>query len=304
MRLHVACAVASSLAAFACQRPAVLPPRPIVPPPAPMAAAAGPVVRVAYACESGQAVTAAYPEADAAEIAYLGRAYPLRSDGADAGRFIGAGLEWRARGGETHESATLSRLGAGPAVGAVVLERCSRPYAGALGDDPEPEKEPPPPPPPPPPGPTRADAACSGAMLRLTSDQADALDAKRVAGFTLRNLGPRPCRLEGYPAIVLRDRAGGAVSGVRLEASEGGYFTRPGPPAAVALAPGGRAVFEVAWNVGPPTATSPACVSADAMSVTAPGDATPLALALPIAPCGGRLRVTPVRPASDLVAAS
>ncbi|WP_298744545.1 MliC family protein, partial [uncultured Brevundimonas sp.] len=140
MRLRTAFAAVSIAAlSAACAQEAEAPPEPVEPSPAPAAPAAPPI---SYACESGQSVTVAYPDTATAQLTYQGRAWTLRAVQAASGaRYAGADLEWSTVTRDGLESAALSRLGPSGDVGVAVLERCSRPSAGAVPAGPVPPPE-------------------------------------------------------------------------------------------------------------------------------------------------------------------
>lgn len=286
-RPSLACALAASLALIAaCTEEAAAPPEPVAPSAAPAAATAP---SVSYACESGQSVAVAYPDAATAQLSYRGREYVLRTAvSASGARFVGSGLEWwiASRGGT--ESATLSRLGPDEAVGTAVLERCSRPASG-----PEPVG-------PVPPGAGDAGLAappCRGPQLRLSNEGGDAGAGNRIVNIGLQNVGAQPCSLTGYPGVTLQDAQGRTLTGIRAEQAAGSYFTADQPPAPVVLAPQERAAFELAWSVVPHEGQGErTCPAAKRVRVTAPGDASAASLDLDLTPCGGRVKVSPVRP--------
>ena len=94
-RIRTASAAVSALALFAaaaCSPEAEAPPAPVTPSPAPAGTPAPPV---AYACESGQSVTVAYPDTANAQLTYRGQSYTLRTvQSASGARYAGSGLEW------------------------------------------------------------------------------------------------------------------------------------------------------------------------------------------------------------------
>ncbi len=59
---------------------------------------------------------------------------------------------------------------------------------------------------------------------------------------------------------------------------------------------GGKAFFDIAWNVVPNEgAGERVCPSAARVRVLIPGDTAALAIPLAFTPCGGRIRVNPFR---------
>ena len=292
MRLNAACAAVSALglALAACQQPEPAPVAPVQPSPAPAASTAPPV---SYACESGQAVAVAYLDTATAQLTWKGQAYTLRTTQAASGaRYSGTGLQWWTETRDGQESATLSRLGPNEEVGAVILERCSRPSSGPVAP-----VGPQPLPTPAPGGVLPAAAPCRGPQLKLSTEGGDAGAGNRVVNIGLQNIGAQACSLTGYPGVTLQDRQGRNLTAIRAEQSTGSYFTQGQAPAPVTLQPQGKAAFEIAWNVVPQEgAGEKTCPSATRIRVTAPGDTSPASLDTPIGPCGGRIRVSPIRP--------
>jgi len=293
MRLRTVSAAASFIALLAaCTPEAEAPPQPVEPSAAPATPAPPPI---SYACESGQSVTVAYPDAASAQLTYRGQTHVLRLVQAASGaRYAGSGLEWWTATRDGSESATLSRLGPNEEVGVAVLERCSRPASGPVAPGPVL------PPAAAPGGVLPAAAPCKGPQLRLSNEGGDAGAGNRVANIGVQNIGASTCSLTGYPEVVLQDSRGRNLTAIRSEQSPGSYFTAGQAPAPVTLAPQARAAFELAWSAIPHEGQGEkTCPSASRIRVTAPGDTSPVSLDMSFAPCGGRVRVSPVRPLSD-----
>ena len=139
MRRRLVVLLSASALLSACGAPEPEGPAPVEPSaaPSPGAAVAASTGSVTYACESGQAVTATYPNADSAQIAYGGRTYATRSvQSASGARYIGDGVEWWTASRNGQEGATLSRLGPDGQTAVAVLERCTRPTAGSAPQTP------------------------------------------------------------------------------------------------------------------------------------------------------------------------
>ncbi|WP_426038995.1 DUF4232 domain-containing protein [Brevundimonas sp. DC300-4] len=287
MSLHrlLVAAVIGAMSVSACTREGETPPEvinqtPPVAPPAPTTPAIG------YACESGQTVSVQYLDTATASIAYKGQTYALRLVPSGSGaRYSGSGLEWWIATREGSESATLSRLGPNEDVGVAVLERCSRPSANpAL-----PVPGAPITPQPAPGGVLPASMPCRAAQLRLNSETADAGAGNRVNVFGVTNAGTAPCSISGYPAVSLLDPQGRVLTTVRSDQN-------PQTATPVNLAVGGKAFFDIAWNVVPNEGNGErVCPSAARVRVLIPGDAAALAIPLAFTPCGGRIRVNPFR---------
>lgn len=291
MRLNAALVAVSALAVAVagCNQEAEQPPAPVTPSPAPATPQAPPV---SYACESGQSITVSYPDTSTAQLAYKGQTYTLRTAQAASGaRYVGSGIEWWTANRDGTESATLSRLGPNEEVGSAVLERCSRPSPGPVPTGPTPTPQPAPG------GVLPAAAPCRGPQLRLSNEGGDAGAGNRVTNIGVQNIGTAACSLTGYPGVTLQDRQGRNLTAIRSEQALGSYFTAGQAPAPVTLAPQAKAAFELAWNVMPNEgAGERVCPSATRIRVTAPGDTSPVSLNLALTPCGGRVKVSPIRP--------
>lgn len=248
---------------------------------------------VGYACESGKTIAVAYPDAQTARLAYDGRDYVLTSSSAASGAlYAGQGLEWRTVSREGLEAATLSRRGPGDQAGGAVIERCSRPVSALA------------------PAPTGSDRPvsdlrpCSAADLRLTIEGGDAGAGNRVTTLGLRNAGIEACSLAGYPTVTLADAQDRVLTSVKAVQAPGNYFSKGGGPTPVALPPGGKAWFDLAWNVIPHESEGETvCPDAQTLRLTTPADAAAASLSMALTPCGRQIRVSPFRPVSDDAAA-
>ena len=264
---------------------------PVAPPPEPTTpvAEAAPV-SATYVCDSGLSVAVAYPDPQSAQVTYRDRTYALRGAPAASGaRYADAEVEWRTLTRDGVENGTLSRQVAEDAP--VVLERCSRP-APAAPVVPAPAVAA---------GPVAPAASpCKGPQLRLTAEGGDAGAGNRVSVLGVQNLGAQACSLTGYPAVVLQDRQGRPLTGIRAEQVPGNYFRTSPAPTPVLLAPQAKAFFDIAWNVVPDESQGQTtCPSVARVRVTAPGDTSPVSLDQSLTPCGGRIRVSPFRPVAD-----
>lgn len=273
------------------------PPVPPIEPTAPTTDAAPVAAR--FVCDSGLTVAVAYPDAQSAQVTYRDRTFALRvAPAASGARYADAEIEFTSLTRDGVERATLSRLVAEDAP--VVLERCSRPAPAAPTVTPGPAAAVPPsalpggaaaaggPPP------------CRGPQLKLTADGGDAGAGNRVAIFGVQNVGGQACSLTGYPAIVLQDRQGRDLTGIRAEQTPGSYFRQGQTPGAVRLEPQAKAFFDIAWNVVPNESEGQrSCPSVTRIRVTAPGDTSPFSLDQALSPCSGRIRVSPFRPVAE-----
>jgi len=272
------------------------PTAPVEPQPAPASA----VPAVGYACESGAMVEARYPDTATAQLAYKGRTYDLRSvEAASGARYVGSGVEWWTAPRDGQEKATLSRLGPNEEVGVAVLEQCARPVATATPVSPAPQALPGQTTTPAPGGVLPASTPCKGPQLKLAAEGGDAGAGNRVRNFSLQNLGAQACSLTGYPGVTLLDGQGRPLTSIRADQSPGSYFRQGQAPTPVELAPRGKAYFEVAWNVVPDETMQKTCPSVATLRATAPGDTAAVSLPFEFQPCGGKIRVSPIRAEAD-----
>jgi membrane-bound inhibitor of C-type lysozyme len=253
-----------------------------------------------YLCDSGLTVAVAYPDPQTAQVAYRDRTYVLRAAPAASGaRYADAEVEWRSLTRDGVERATLSRLLAEDAP--VVLEQCSRPAPAAPAVAPEPGGALPPA------APAAAAAPgvpspCRGPQLKLSADGGDAGAGNRVSIFGVQNVGAQACSLTGYPTVLLQDRQGRDLTGIRADETPGSYFRAGQTPTPVRLDPQAKAFFDIAWNVVPDESQGQrTCPSVARIRMTAPGDTSPVSLDRALSPCGGRVRVRPFRPVAEPV---
>lgn len=271
----------------ACNREAETPVQPVDAVPAATAPAAP---AIGYACESGQTVTVQYPDSATASVSYQGQTYAMRLVPAASGaRYSGSGVEWWIAAREGQENATLSRLGPNEDVGLAVLERCSRPSANpslpAPGAPTVPQAAPG--------GVLPTSAPCRVAQLQLTSESGDAGAGNRTNVFAVTNTGAAPCSVAGYPSVSLLDAQGRGLTAIRSDQN-------PQTATPVNIPAGGKAFFDIHWNVVPNEgAGERVCPSAARVRVLIPGDVTALAVPLAFTPCGGRIRVNPFRATAE-----
>jgi membrane-bound inhibitor of C-type lysozyme len=290
-RLTAFLAVAALTGVSACQQ--AEPEQPAAPVEAqPMPAP--PVPGVGYACESGATVEARYADSATAQLTYKGQTYDLRSAQAASGaRYVGSGVEWWTVTRDGQETATLSRLSPNDQVGVAVLERCARP---AATPSPLSAAQPDQAVTPAPGGVLPAAAPCKGPQLKLAAEDGDAGAGNRVRNFSLQNIGSQACSLTGYPGMTLLDGQGRPLTAIRADQSPGSYFRQGQAPTPVTLAPQAKAWFELAWSVVPNEAMGEkTCPSAATLRATAPGDTAVIPLAFAFQPCGGKIRVSPIR---------
>lgn len=284
-RLGVASVLMGSLVLSACTRDNEAPVEGADQTP-PVAAPATATRAISFTCESGQAVSVSYPDEATASVTYRGSTYAMRLLPSGSGaRYSGSGFEWwvTTRGGQ--EVATFGREGPTAEIGVDVIERCNRPPAT-------------PPTPvvvmaPPPPGGASASAPCRSAQLRLASESGDAGAGNRANVFSVANTGAAPCTVAGYPSVRLLDAQRAPLSTIRSDQN-------PNTASPVSIPAGGKAFFDIAWNVVPHEgAGERVCPAAATVSVALHVDPAALTTPLSLTPCGGRIRVNPFRASAE-----
>lgn len=95
-------------------------------------------------------------------------------------------------------------------------------------------------------GATPAPPRCLTSQLRLTFVDAQAGLGHRYEDYALKSVAPTPCRLFGYPGVILLDAHGHALT------SSHATVTRwtVSPRRTVVLTPGQRAFFTFTWVAG------------------------------------------------------
>ena len=135
---------------------------------------------------------------------------------------------------------------------------------------------------------------CLGISLKIDSAGQDAAMSKTAFGYTITNVGPKACTVEGFPEIQFLDTKGQPVSAIRIKHENQGYFAPGGKPASVEVKPGGQAAFSIEM-VSAPVADQP-CQNAVEARVTLPHTETPSTFAGSFTSCGEAVSVTPLRP--------
>jgi hypothetical protein len=271
---------------------------PAAPPPEPTPAIADAApVTATYRCDSGATVGAAYPDPESAQVTWRDRIYVLHSAPAASGaRYVDEEVQWTIVTRDGVEYGELSRVLPGPGGAADVLERCNRRMEATPSvPAPMPEKTQAAPG-----GLLPASAPCKGGQLALSSEGGDAGMGHRVAIMGLRNTGTQACSLTGYAAVTVQDRQGRDLTAIRAETVPGSYLRAGQAPAPVNLAPNAKAYFDVAWTVIPHEGQGETvCPSVTRLRATVPGDATPVAFAQALTPCGGRIEISPFRAVAE-----
>jgi hypothetical protein len=120
----------------------------------------------------------------------------------------------------------------------------------------------------------------------------------------LTNISNVGCSLTGYPSLQLVSPSGSMLpTQVRL-ATDGDYMFPSIAVGRVALSPGGVAAFEVGYGDNPSGAAADepyavACPVARWVRVILPQVQQYGTAKMPLAPCGGRVNVSPIFPGAD-----
>jgi hypothetical protein len=145
---------------------------------------------------------------------------------------------------------------------------------------------------------------CNQSHIRITATGTGAGLGHVGVLFTLRNTSPVSCRLAGFPGMLLLGGHGQALPTTVVRAVTGAYLFPAVVPHRVALPPGAIASFDVEYGDNPvgAQATEPyaqACPSATRAEVTLPNVSGHWVVRASMAPCGGRVAVSPVVPGSQ-----
>lgn len=150
---------------------------------------------------------------------------------------------------------------------------------------------------------TAADAEnagpCDADVLSVEEISGDAGGIFRSVKLAFMNRGALPCRLGGYPGVVLADAEGENIGSISMEKVSSTQVTaelsstRPassgGPAPSVTLMPHAVAAFQVVWTTGPD------CARVSRIQVTAPGTRRAFSINQPLRICTGRIQVTELR---------
>jgi hypothetical protein len=117
----------------------------------------------------------------------------------------------------------------------------------------------------------------------------------------LQNVSSTECQLDGSPGLQLIAADGRLLPTSVISPSDGSMTFPASSPRRVALVPGGMSSFDLDYNDNPSGAANNepyavACPSARWVRVTLPGTDQYGTAALPMAPCGGVVRVSPLVP--------
>jgi hypothetical protein len=147
----------------------------------------------------------------------------------------------------------------------------------------------------PPTAPPNQPVACRSDQLQLRTGRTEGAAGHRYVTYGLRNRSAVACTMFGFPGVQLLD-AHGAVLPTVLRHGELGT----GPAVRVLLRPGGWGYFVVEEGVIPYNTDVQPCPAAATIAVTPPQQRHALTVPTALAPCGGRLTVSPVGPSGEL----
>jgi hypothetical protein len=141
----------------------------------------------------------------------------------------------------------------------------------------------------PPAAPPSQPVACRSAQLQLRTGRTEGATGHRYVTYGLRNRSGAACTMFGYPGVQLLDADGRALRTVLRHGELG-----TGPARRVLLRPGGWGFFVVEEGVIPYDTDPQPCPAAASIAVTPPQQRQALTAPTALAPCGGRLTVSPV----------
>ena len=142
--------------------------------------------------------------------------------------------------------------------------------------------------------------ACTTFQLQITGRGLGAAMGTSVDLVSLQNVSSTACQLDGYPGLQLL-AAGRPLPTSVITPSDGSMSFPASIPRRAALSPGGVSSFNLDYNLNPSGAAnnepySVACPSATALRVILPGTLEYGTFSIPLAPCGGVIRVSPIVP--------
>jgi hypothetical protein len=136
--------------------------------------------------------------------------------------------------------------------------------------------------------------ACKSGDLTLSRISEDAGAGHRVVTYGVVNNSHAACSLTGYPTLTLIDTDGRRTDAVTVVATDQAFYNVGGPPQAVNLTPGGKAVFFLSF--AGIQATEKPCTAISRLIVIPPGNNQAIELADTLQVCTGEVRLSPIRP--------
>ena len=143
-----------------------------------------------------------------------------------------------------------------------------------------------------------AGAQCLRENLSVKEGDTDAaMGGVRVTTYTFTNKSTAPCTLNGYPRVVLLNRAGRvARRAANSNALTGESVDDAKPPQQVTIEPGKTAWFNIYYNNGGAGHEGKPCPTYPKVRITAPGTTRAFVLRGDIQSCGRiDFQVSPVR---------
>ena len=150
--------------------------------------------------------------------------------------------------------------------------------------------------------PTAAEPCRAGDLSATEEDRGSAL-GNGGAIIRISNAGDTPCRVSGYPELVLIDDAGKRLHVELTHATDGDYLFPAIPVTDIVLGPDETAAIQIGYPTisasnGPPDV---ACPSASRIDVTLPGLADPVIAHGDLSPCDGKLNVSAIHAGGDWI---
>jgi Protein of unknown function (DUF4232) len=141
------------------------------------------------------------------------------------------------------------------------------------------------------PSPSPTVARCKLGNLKITAGKSQGAAGSIAGGFILKNISGSPCTLEGYPGMQLLDAMSHPMT---THVIRGTSVVVPAIPVTlVTLAPGALGSFR--WGYSDVPTGAQTCPPATWVEVTPPNDFSHVVIASAMAPCGGRITVSPVQ---------
>jgi len=153
---------------------------------------------------------------------------------------------------------------------------------------------------------TRAWPTCTTLQLHMTGIDKGAGLGNVGALFRLKNTSSAGCTLIGYPGIRLVSPTGAVLHSDVHEAIDGDYLFPAIVPHRVALAPGAYAAFNLGYGDNPSGAGASepydvACPTARWVRIVLPETHQFGTASFAMAPCEGRMNVSPIFPGADWI---
>ena len=134
---------------------------------------------------------------------------------------------------------------------------------------------------------------CSSSHLTATKGQGQGAAGHLFLNVIFTNTGSTSCHLFGYPGMALLDQNKDPLT---THVTFGGGMLPPTQKQNVVLAAGGKASFTLVYSDVPTGNANPStdCPEASFEQVTPPDETAPVLLTAVMAPCDGKVNVSPV----------